>query len=167
MLLKLLHGDWTLLWLGVREDGADALSGIRPVEALESLGLLYSAMVSSQSMGLTAGWVWLAAVRLVIGCVAGAGWGRLIILALRVFTRPVVAVLRSWQPVSGLSVAPVAPLFPPGCWVSGGTLYIFGELGGPSGKDVFKVSPFCFRQISVTEGSNVCHEAVPCDLSFF
>ena len=86
MLLKLLHGDWTLLWLGVREDGADALSGIRPVEALESLGLLYSAMVSSQSMGLTAGWVWLAAVRLVIGCVAGAGWDRLISTCLKPFS---------------------------------------------------------------------------------
>ena len=86
VLFKLFHGDWALLGLGFGEDGTDALSGVSPVEALEPFGLLYSAMVSSQSLGLAAGWVWLTVLRLVAGCVGVAriGWGRVIVLALKV-----------------------------------------------------------------------------------
>ena len=65
VLLKLLHGDWALLGLGFSKDGTNTLSGVSPVEALEPLGLLYSAMVSSQSVvGLAAGWLGLVVEKL-------------------------------------------------------------------------------------------------------
>ena len=57
--------DWALLGLGFSKDGTDTLSGVSPVEALEPLGLLYSAMVSSQSVvGLAAGWLGLVVEKL-------------------------------------------------------------------------------------------------------
>ena len=59
VLLKLLHGDWTLLWLGVGKDGADTLSGIGPVEVLEPLGSTLRWCPPSRWDWLLGGFDWL------------------------------------------------------------------------------------------------------------